>query len=232
MDAYRTLLRRLDEWFAEGRRAASTPIPCRGGCTACCHGPFDISVADAELVGDAVSRLPATERATVVGRADALLDRMRAIVPDWEAPYEVAAIGEDRFDRLSETLAREPCPLLDEAGRCRIYADRPLVCRLIGLGMVTPVGRVIENACPIQDRFPGYAELPPLPFDLEDFEEREMECLRDAAQRRFGDAERWGFETTIAAALSSRAERGIFAAATGPDSGPGSVGEDPSLRSG
>jgi hypothetical protein len=34
--------------------------------------------------------------------------------------------------------------------------------------------------------------------------------LRDAAQRRFGDAERWGFETTIAAALSSRAERGIF----------------------
>lgn len=204
MDDYRALLQRLDQWFAQGRRTAPIAVPCRGGCTACCHGPFDISIADAELVGEAVSRLPAADQEAVVGRAAALLDRMRAIEPGWEPPYEVAAIGDDRFDRLSETLATEPCPLLDEAGRCRIYADRPLVCRLIGLGMVTPTGRVIENACPIQDRFAGYAELPPVPFDLEEFEEGEMACLRAAAERRFGDAERWGFETTIAAAVVSR----------------------------
>jgi Fe-S-cluster containining protein len=139
----------------------------------------------------------------VLSRAEALLDRMRAVAPDWETPYEVAAIGEDRFDRLSDALAAEPCPLLDQAGRCRIYADRPLVCRLIGLGMITPAGRVIENACPIQGRFPGYAGLAPVPFQLEAFEDREMECLRAAAERRFGDAERWSFETTIAAAVSS-----------------------------
>lgn len=205
MDDYRALLERLDQWFAQGRRTATIAIPCRGGCTACCHGPFDISIADAELVGAAVSRLPAADQEAVVGRAAALLDRMRAIEPGWEPPYEVAAIGDDRFDRLSETLATEPCPLLDQAGRCRIYADRPLVCRLIGLGMVTPTGRVIENACPIQDRFAGYAELLPVPFDLEEFEEGEIECLRAAAQRRFGDAERWEFETTIAAVLGSGA---------------------------
>jgi hypothetical protein len=29
----------------------------------------------------------------------------------------------------------------------------------------------------------------------------EMECLRAAALRRFGDVERWTFETTIAAAV-------------------------------
>jgi Fe-S-cluster containining protein len=136
MDGYRDLLERLDEWFAHGRRAAPVAVPCRGGCTACCHGPFDISIADAELVSDAVSRLPAGDRDAVVRRAAALLARMRAIEPGWEPPYEVAPLGDDRFDRLSETLATEPCPLLDEAGHCRIYADRPLVCRLIGLGML------------------------------------------------------------------------------------------------
>jgi Fe-S-cluster containining protein len=197
-DSYRSLLDQLDEWFARGRRAASGCVPCRGGCTACCHGPFDISAADAQLVSDAVGRLPPGERDTAVARATALLDRMRAIEPGWTAPYDVAAIGEGQFDRLTEALADEPCPLLDDTGRCRIYADRPLVCRLIGLGMATPAGRVIENACPIQDQFPGYPDLPPVPFALERFEEEEMECLRAAALRRFGDAERWTFETTIA----------------------------------
>jgi Fe-S-cluster containining protein len=200
-DSYRSLLDQLDEWFARGRRAASGCVPCRGGCTACCHGPFDISAADAELVAQAVRGLPSGERDLAVARATKLLDRMRAIEPGWEAPYDVAAIGERRFDRLTEALADEPCPLLDDTGRCRIYADRPLVCRLIGLGMATPAGRVIENACPIQDRFPGYADLPPVPFPLEEFEEKEMECLRATALRRFGDADRWTFETTIAGAV-------------------------------
>jgi Fe-S-cluster containining protein len=202
MEEYRALLERLDRWFAEGRRAVPVAVPCRGGCTACCHGPFDITVADAELVGDAVSRLPAAERDAVRRRATALLEQIRTIEPGWERPYDVAAIGEDRFDQLTDALASEPCPLLDNAGRCRIYADRPLVCRLIGLGMLTPARRVIENACPIQNRFPGYAELPPVPFDLEAFEESEIACLRAAAERRFGDAERWEFETTIAAVIT------------------------------
>jgi Fe-S-cluster containining protein len=198
---YRHLLSRLQDWFARGRRAAGGLVPCRGGCSACCHGPFDISVADAELVADAVRRLPPSERAEVVRRGAALLDRMRTMEPRWSVPYDIAALGDERFDRLSDALAAEPCPLLDDTGQCRIYADRPLVCRMIGLSMISASGRVIENACPIQHRFPGYAELPPEPFGLEEFEEEEVKCLREAAARRFGDPGRWHFETTIAAAV-------------------------------
>jgi Fe-S-cluster containining protein len=200
-DTYRHLLTRLDAWFAAARRDAGAIIPCREGCTACCHGPFDISVADAELIGEALDRMPAAARARVTERAQALLARMRGLEPTWSSPYAVDALGEDRFDRLTDALAAEPCPLLDEAGRCGIYADRPLVCRMIGLGMRTPTGRTIDNACPIQERFPGYASLPPVMFELEAFEEVELVCLRQAAARRFGDPERWGFETTIAAAI-------------------------------
>jgi Fe-S-cluster containining protein len=198
-DTYRKLLTRLDAWFATARRDAGGIVPCREGCTACCHGPFDISVADAELIGEALDSMPAPDRARVTERAQALLARMRALEPGWSPPYAVDALGEDRFDRLTDALAAEPCPLLDETGRCGIYADRPLVCRMIGLGMRSSAGRTIDNACPIQERFPGYGSLAPAMFDLEAFEEVELVCLREAAARRFGDRERWGFETTIAA---------------------------------
>ena len=145
--------------------------------------------------------MPAADRARVTERAQALLARVRALEPDWSSPYAVDALGEERFDRLTEALATEPCPLLDETGRCGIYADRPLVCRMIGLGMSTPAGRTIDNACPIQERIPGYASLPPAMFELEAFEEVELACLREAAARRFGDADQQGYETTIAAAI-------------------------------
>ena len=202
MSEYRALLERLDRWFAEGRRAAGGVVPCRGGCSACCHGPFDISIADAELVETAVFALPEGDRDEVVRRARGLLARMLELEPDWPAPYVVDALGEERFDRLVEALASEPCPLLDDAGRCRIYHDRPLVCRMIGLGMRTPAGRVIENACPIQEAFPDYAGLPPVPFALETFEEEELRCLRAAAGARLGDPERLDAETTIAALVA------------------------------
>ena len=200
--AYRALLERLTQWFDKGRREHPGVIPCREGCSACCHGPFDVSVADMELLEVAVRALPEGDWLEVRRRAEELVARMEALEPGWIAPHPVADLGEARFDRLTDALAAEPCPLLDPDGRCRIYADRPLVCRLIGLGMHTPAGRVIENACPIQDRFPSYAELPPVGVDLESFEEVERACLVQAAGRRFGRPERWEFETTIAAVIA------------------------------
>jgi Fe-S-cluster containining protein len=200
--AYRSLLVRLDAWFDDVRGRHPNVIPCRGGCAACCHGPFDISVADVELLRDAVDRLPPNVQAEVHRRAVAQLERMRQQQPDWTPPYAIADLGDPKFDELSSALAAEPCPLLDEAGRCRIYADRPLVCRLIGLSMRTPAGRVIDNACPIRSQFPAYDILAPQLFDLEDLEAEEMECLLGAARRLFGDASRHDYETTVAGAIA------------------------------
>jgi Fe-S-cluster containining protein len=220
-DRYRALLGRLDRWFAERSAAHPGVVPCRAGCADCCHGPFDISVADAALLADAFARLAPEVRAEVRRRAGRLLARARRIEPGWQPPIAVAALADDegdarRFDALCSALHDAPCPLLDDAGRCRVYADRPLVCRMIGLPMKTPRGRVIENACPIQGRFPGYAALPPQPFDLEPFEEEEAECLRDCSRSLFSEggslarfaepaedgAREAGFETFIAALLA------------------------------
>jgi Fe-S-cluster containining protein len=198
---YRELLERLDHWFEEARGRAQGLLPCRAGCSACCHGPFDVSVADVELLLEAVRRLPRSEQVEVRRRARALLETMGALEPRWCAPHSVLDLGDERFDHLCETLADQPCPLLDDAGCCRIYPDRPMICRFIGLSMVTSAGRLIENACPIQDQFPGYADLPAFPFDLEELEVAELECLQGAARRVLGDSRRHDFETTIAAAI-------------------------------
>jgi Fe-S-cluster containining protein len=188
-DRYRTLLERLDTWFTRAQAELGTVVPCRSGCTACCHGPFDISAADAELLREGIRLLPADAQAEVRVRGELLLTRMQALAPEWGAPWDVAVLGEDEFDRVAEELAGEPCPLLGDDGRCRVYAHRPLVCRLIGLPMLTDLGETLPNACPIQDDFPGYPELLGVPFDYADFAAEEVAIL----------AATDGPETTIAA---------------------------------
>lgn len=153
------------------------------------------------MIRAAVRRLPAGERVAIAEAATRLGGLIRALAPDWGEPWDIAAIGDDRFDAISEALVDQPCPLLDPDGACRIYHSRPLICRWMGLGMAAEDGRTIENACPIQGRFPEYAALPPQPFELEPFEAREATCLEDAAEALLGDSSRYGYETTIAMAL-------------------------------
>jgi Fe-S-cluster containining protein len=192
---YQQLLERLDRWFAETRQRRPGVIPCRPGCAACCHGPFDISLADLRLLEAGLATLAPEVREQVRQRGQALLDRMHALEPGWGPPYDVRAMDEERFDRLTEALAEVPCPLLDEGGACLVYAYRPMVCRLIGLPMMTAEGELLENACPIQDEFPAYASLDPQLFDLGALNDTEAELLDS-----LGDDP--GFETIIAAVVA------------------------------
>jgi Fe-S-cluster containining protein len=196
---YRQVLERLDRWFEETARRHPGVIPCRAGCSACCHGPFDISAADALLLREGLATLAPGERETVRVRAERLLARMREQAPAWGPPWDLAELGEERFDGIVESLAEEPCPLLDDQGACRIYPWRPLVCRLIGLPMMTAEGEILENACPIQEQFPDYALLDPQLFDLGALQDAEIRANEEAAAALFGTADRASFETTIAA---------------------------------
>jgi Fe-S-cluster containining protein len=198
-ESWQSALERLDRWFNDARARLPAVIPCQPGCSACCHGPFDVSVADALLLREGLTELPDQERNEVRERGRALLTRMREQAPDWQPPWDIARLGEGRFDAIADRLSDEPCPLLDPEGRCRVYAYRPLVCRLIGLPMMTAGGFVLENECPIQDRFPVYASLDPQLFDLEALEAEEAACLEGAAMALFDSPLHRGFETTIAA---------------------------------
>lgn len=185
-DRYRVLLERLDAWFDQASARHPGVVPCKRGCSACCLGPFDISAADAALIGRAFRSLSRTVRARVLARAREQMKEVALIEPGWEAPHDIGAIGERRFDRLCSALATAPCPFLDPRGACRIYADRPLACRMMGLAMRAGRGRVIRNACPIQREFPAYAKLPPQPFPLAELEREEEACSAEGALEWFG----------------------------------------------
>lgn len=126
---------------------------------------------------------------------------MLGFEPSWRAPYDVAQLGEERFDSLVEQLADAPCPLLDESGVCSIYAHRPFICRLMGLGIETPQNDVVPNSCPIQAEFPAYNALPAQPFDLEAWEREEDLALQNGSLALFGSETQRHFETTIATAI-------------------------------
>jgi Fe-S-cluster containining protein len=198
---YRALLGGLDDWFARGVAVAGPGVvPCRRGCSACCHGPFDITPADARLVAEGLAALPSAEREDVAARAAAQLQRCAALLPAWGAPWDVEALADETFDALTEALAREPCPALAPDGACRIHAHRPATCRLTGLGLVTPEGDVLGNECPIRADFPAYAALPPVPFDLGAFECAAEQHDREAAARGF-------CTTTVAGAIAAASGR-------------------------
>lgn len=169
---YLDLLQTLDAWFASGAEAAGPGVvPCRTGCTGCCHGPFDISAADARLVAGAVDRLPHAVADGVRSRARQQLVAGTTIDPRWQPPYRPIELGDDAFDALCDAQQELPCPALDPmTGACLIHDFRPATCRMMGLSMALPEGDLLENGCPIQDRFPGYQALAATPFDLMRFE--------------------------------------------------------------
>ena len=100
--AWQEALGRLDRWFQSVSAAHPGVIPCGPGCNACCHGPFDISVADALLLREGLMTLSDQDRAAVRSRARAQLERMRTRAPSWQAPWDLAQLGEEAFDTLMD----------------------------------------------------------------------------------------------------------------------------------
>lgn len=196
--SYPDILRQLDIWFADGvAQAGPEVVLCRRGCSACCNGPFDISPADARLVARAVARLDPATQASVRSRAQDQVDRYADAAPHWHPPWDIEALGDERFDAVGERLAALPCPALGDGGACLIYADRPATCRIIGLPMITLDGGVLENACPIRHTSARYEALEPVPFDLARFESAADD---DDAEARM---EGW-VSTTVAGAILRR----------------------------
>jgi Fe-S-cluster containining protein len=201
---YQETLERLDRWFAETAKRHPGVIPCRAGCSACCHGPFDISAADTLLLREGIATLSPANQESVRVKGAALLELIRQQAPEWQLPYDIADLGEERFDGIVEALAEAPCPMLDQKGACMVYQYRPLVCRLIGLPMMTAEGELLENACPIQEQFPDYALLDPQLFDFGALQDAEIRLNVEAAEALFGSKDKAGFETTISAVAAVR----------------------------
>src|SRR5687767_9515719 len=120
LDRYRELTAKVDAFFARVEARHGADLACAVGCSDCCHARLTITGIEAAAVTEAVVAMPDGERA-VLG-----------------------------------ALARRPvdptdprCAALDDDGRCRVYAARPLVCRSHGVPIrtVAPGHLPVVTAC-------------------------------------------------------------------------------------
>lgn len=105
---------------------AGLALPCGAGCDGCCHEAVFLSAPEFLVVAREVMGWPPAERR-------GLLERMRTIAARFEDELELLDALEAGPER-DEVAARVKfsCPLLSEAGRCRVYGARELNARTFG----------------------------------------------------------------------------------------------------
>ena len=84
----------VDDWFKKIRPDYDSQMQCGKGCTACCHGLFDISLADAADVAKGFQRLSTEVQKQVFDRAAGLYDIVREAVVEPRGPI---LFSEDDF---------------------------------------------------------------------------------------------------------------------------------------
>ena len=160
IERHHAVIRQLATLYAEmdrGYTATAAPYAfvCRGCEDNCCLTRFHHhTLVEAAGLYKGFRALSEEQRCNVVGRAQAYCEALRA-----DAPHTPAF--------------RHLCPL-NQDGRCLLYAQRPMICRLHGIrhtlrhprqGLTTGAGcHVFEASCrgsegPRLDRTPLYAAM-------------------------------------------------------------------------
>ncbi len=173
----------IDEWFRQIREKYAANMQCGRGCTACCHGLFDISLSDAVEVARGFHALPPNLQECVRARAAHLDDQIHKAAPDLAQP---AIVPEDdqRIDRIIDAVEIASCPCLGETGECLIYDRRPLACRLEGVPMVDIRQGLFGDWCELnfKDGIPQSA-LAELEQDYDRLDELQESQSSDVARR-------------------------------------------------
>ncbi len=141
MDDYRALLAEIDAWYRDARARFPAELPCEKGCRTCCLGAFDVSLADAALLREGLAAAEPAVREDIVRRSRELLARLRAVHP--RLGSDLDGWDADEVDDLCDEEPEAECPVLGPDGSCRLYAHRPLVCRMSGLPAVDVTGEVV-----------------------------------------------------------------------------------------
>jgi Fe-S-cluster containining protein len=125
----------IDDWFNDIRKRYASQMQCGEGCTACCYGLFDISLADAVEVARGFQGLPVEVQDQIRSKSAMLQQGIRDALGQSVRP---TLFDEDdpRVDEIVNAANSPACPCLGPSGECLIYEHRPMACRLEGVPMV------------------------------------------------------------------------------------------------
>lgn len=142
MDDYRAVLAKVDAWYRDVRARFADKVPCTKGCRDCCLGLFDVSLADRDLLREGLAAAEPAVRADIEARAGAVLERLRTVYPDLGDTLD--GWSPDDIDDLCDAPGDVECPVLGPQGECRLYAHRPMTCRMAGVPVVDVTGLQVQ----------------------------------------------------------------------------------------
>ena len=142
---HKELLAQVDAWFAGSMERYPEKIACRSGCSACCRSLFDITLLDAFYLKLGFDALPAETREKVLDKCRERLRLMREHWPEFDHPYLLNYRPEDEWEPLMPEEDETPCVLLGDDGRCLVYQNRPMTCRLHGIPLVDLSGELMHD---------------------------------------------------------------------------------------
>jgi Fe-S-cluster containining protein len=112
------LTTKVDAFFARVTARHGTDMQCQTGCADCCHVRLTVTAVEAAAIRAYAAGLPHSVRRQLANDSCC----------DGAASGSVSIVSDTASDNRG---AR--CAALDPAGRCTIYAARPLVCRSHGV---------------------------------------------------------------------------------------------------
>jgi len=142
---YKELLAQVDSWFARSMELYPEKISCRSGCSHCCRSLFDITLLDAYYLKLGFDALPAETRELVQKKSLERLRLMREQWPEFDHPFVLNHRPEEEWEPLMPEEDETPCVLVGEDGRCLVYENRPMTCRLHGIPLIDTTGELMHD---------------------------------------------------------------------------------------
>jgi Fe-S-cluster containining protein len=145
LQRHKELLAQVDAWFTRCVESYPDKVSCRTGCSACCRSLFDITLLDAYYLKLGFDQLPVESKRKVLEKCRERLAMLREQWPEFEQPYLLNYRPEEDWELLMPEDDETPCVMLDDAGRCLVYHNRPMTCRLHGIPFIDTSGEVMHD---------------------------------------------------------------------------------------
>lgn len=187
-EKHAALLAEVDGWFARATDAYPELVVCKSGCSACCRSTFDITLQDAFFLKLGFDALPAEVTERVLEKCRARLQTMREEWPEFDQPFLLNYRPEEDWELLMPEEDETPCVLLGDDGRCLVYHNRPMTCRLHGIPLVDTEGEVMHDEwCTMNFTDVDPLKLPGLRGPFDRILREEVALFREFTEKLLGE---------------------------------------------
>lgn len=132
---YEEIVEKVEAAFEKVKNEYPDLVKCKTGCSDCCHALFDLTLIEAMYISqkarECFSGQTFIDLLEIANRADRKIYKIK------KSAHEDLHKGKNEVDILGRmALERVRCPLLNDDDTCRMYAYRPITCRIYGIPTV------------------------------------------------------------------------------------------------